>query len=242
MVTPESVELRTCLNCDTPLQGEYCHTCGQRSGAPLPTLLDCLASGVTAVTDLDGPLWNSLRKLVTRPGTLSSDFIAGRGASCVHPVKLFVAVAVLALVPRAFVQSDPELGGIVYIITAGLATAIGQEWAQVLTLLVAVPLMAGALKILYLRRGRRFLEHVVVTTEFFALVLLVGTVETLVVLLAGGGSAQSYTALVAVGFLAWGAATTLRRAYGSTVWESIVGVVYMAVWAGTGILLSLGLL
>ena len=201
-------------------------------------MLSFLRDTLAAMTELDGPLLASLRKLVLRPGSLSVDFVQGRWATIVHPAKLFVAVALLALLPRAVVQNDLELGGFVYILTAGVASAVGHEWAQALVLLVAAPIMALALAVLYRRQKRRFFEHLVVTTEFFTLVLLVGTVETAVVILAGGGEAQLYAAIGALGTLVLAGGATLRRFYGASLVEAAVGVVYLGACAACGLIFS----
>jgi len=237
-----STDTANCLNCGTPLVGEFCHACGQRSSTALPTLLEFVTSGVAAVTDLDGRFWQSLRRLVVSPGALSVDFIEGRRASVLHPVQLFLTVAVAAALPAMFVRGNLELGGFVYIATAGVASAIGRQWAQLIALLIAAPVMAVALKALYWRRGRLLLEHLVVTTEFFALVLLVGTVETLVVLVAGGGSAQLYAGLASLGILLYSGGRMLRRVYQSTILEAAVGVAYLSACAATGVLFSLQLM
>jgi hypothetical protein len=180
--------------------------------------------------------------IVLRPGSLSVEYLQGRRASIVHPIRLFIAVAVLATLAGALVRNDLEQGGLVFILTAGIASAIGGEWAQVLVLVVAAPVIALALTVLYFRRRKRFLEHLVITTEFFTLVLLAGTLETLVVLLVGGESTQLYTGVVALGALAVAGSSALRRAYESTVFESLAGVLYLGVWAAAGILLSLDLI
>lgn len=231
-----------CVNCGTSLLGEFCHACGQRFSIAVPTLLEFVTSGVAAVTDWDGRFWQSLRRLVVSPGALSVDFIEGRRAAVLHPVQLFLTVAVVAALPSIFVRGNLELGGFVYLATAGVASAIGRQWAQLIALLAAAPVIALALKTLYWRRGRLLLEHLVVTTEFFTLVLLVGVVETLVVLVAGGGSAQLYAGLVSISILLYSGARMLRRAYQSTIVESAVGVAYLSACAATGVLFSLQLM
>ena len=239
---PVSIETDDCLNCGTPLVGAFCHACGQRSSTALPTLRQFVAGGVSSVVDLDGRFWQSLRRLVATPGALSTDFIEGRRASVLHPVQLFLTVAVVAAIPATFVHGNLDLAGFVYIATAGVASAIGHQWAQLLVLVFAAPIIALALNVLYWRRARLFLEHLVVTMEYFTLVLLVGTAETLVVLLAGGGPVQLYAGLVSFCILLYSGARMLRRAYQSTVVESAVGVFYLCVCAGTGILFSLQLM
>jgi hypothetical protein len=161
--------------------------------------------------------------------------------STAHPAQLFVIVAVVALVPASIVQGDLGRGGMVYILTAGIATAISAKWAHVLALSIAAPIIATALKLLFLRRSRMWLEHLIVTIEFFTLVLLIGTLETFVVILVGGETTQLYTGLLAASGLAYAASATLRRVYRVTVLESILGVFYLSVWAGAGVLFALEL-
>lgn len=80
-----------CRNCGTPLQGDFCGACGERRFDPADRRLGRLLSrAFSAVTDLDGRAWGSLRALLFRPGTLDRDWMAGRRRRWLPPFTLFL--------------------------------------------------------------------------------------------------------------------------------------------------------
>jgi len=78
-----------CLNCDTPLTGNYCVQCGQMAhlhrtmGAFLHDLLH-------GVLHLEGKTWRTLPMLAIRPGKLTREYVDGKRASYVSPMALFL--------------------------------------------------------------------------------------------------------------------------------------------------------
>ena len=79
-----------CLNCAAPLGGAYCSACGQRAvDLAAPTWV-VVREGVSEAIDLDGRVLNTLRALVA-PGRLTADFLRGRRAPYLGPLKLFFA-------------------------------------------------------------------------------------------------------------------------------------------------------
>ncbi len=88
-----------CLNCGTPLVDDFCHHCGQKAHIHR-TLGGLLHDIVHGVLHLDGKFWNTLPKLVWKPGQLTRDYIEGKRARYISPIAfyLFTVVAMFALV------------------------------------------------------------------------------------------------------------------------------------------------
>ena len=78
-----------CLNCATPLVGDYCHACGQR-GHVHRTLSAFIHDLLHGVFQFEGKVWNTLPLLAWRPGELTRDYVAGKRASFVSPMALFL--------------------------------------------------------------------------------------------------------------------------------------------------------
>jgi hypothetical protein len=78
-----------CLNCAAPLQGQYCHKCGQESHVhrTLGAFGHDLLHGVL---HLEGKTWRTLPMLAWRPGELTRRYIAGERARFVSPLALFL--------------------------------------------------------------------------------------------------------------------------------------------------------
>ncbi len=89
-----------CANCDTPLAGAFCHTCGQKAHLhdKLKHLVEEFAEGLA---HFDGRLWRTLPLLALKPGQLSREWMAGRRVRYVAPLHLFLfAVFLLFLIPN----------------------------------------------------------------------------------------------------------------------------------------------
>jgi hypothetical protein len=98
-----------CLNCGAELGGRYCAACGQKHDPHRPTFGHFAAETAQSLSHADGRLWKTLRLLLTKPGFLSREFFAGRRASYLPPIRLYIVLSVafflaLALLPTSSVN------------------------------------------------------------------------------------------------------------------------------------------
>lgn len=104
---PEGV----CANCETPLEGQYCHACGQRAHLH-HRLTDLGHEALESIAHFDGRLWRTLPLLAFRPGRLSREWMAGRRTRYVQPLHLFLfAVFLLFLFPNFTGRHVFDVGG-----------------------------------------------------------------------------------------------------------------------------------
>ena len=78
-----------CLNCATPLVGDYCHACGQR-GHVHRTITAFMHDLLHGVFHFEGKIWSTLPMLAWRPGELTRGYIEGKRATFVSPLALFL--------------------------------------------------------------------------------------------------------------------------------------------------------
>jgi hypothetical protein len=97
-----------CRNCGAPLTGPYCAQCGQFDAPSDPTLRELLADAWDALTSLDGKLAASLRLLLTRPGALTVEYLAGRRARYLAPFRLYLICSVVYFLVAAAVPDEPD--------------------------------------------------------------------------------------------------------------------------------------
>lgn len=90
----DAVHARACENCETPLQGGYCHVCGQNAHNPLRSFGHAVEEVLESFWHLDGRIFRTLRTLLS-PGKLANAYLAGHRAPFVAPLRLFVIVSVL---------------------------------------------------------------------------------------------------------------------------------------------------
>lgn len=100
-------ELTGCLNCGTPLQGAFCAACGQRAVPPNPTVRELAGDAWQELSGYDGRIMSTIRGLL-RPGFLTREYLAGRRAHYLPPLRVYLLVSVLYFVVAA---SAPTLPG-----------------------------------------------------------------------------------------------------------------------------------
>ena len=104
-----------CRNCGNEVTGEYCGHCGQREGRADRRFLDLAGEMLGDVFDLDSRFWKTLFYLLFRPGYLSAEFMAGRRARYLPPLRLYLVISFVIFLAMSFytsnaivVGSDPE--------------------------------------------------------------------------------------------------------------------------------------
>jgi hypothetical protein len=81
---------KICLNCGTALHGRYCHACGQENIEPKETVWTLVSHFFYDITHFDGKFFSTSRYLITRPGFLPKEYIEGRRARYLHPIRMYV--------------------------------------------------------------------------------------------------------------------------------------------------------
>ena len=82
--------MERCLDCGAALHGRFCAECGQRARRPRPTVRELASEAWQEFVNLDGKVATTLRLLVTRPGRLTVDALAGRRTRYVGAVRLYL--------------------------------------------------------------------------------------------------------------------------------------------------------
>lgn len=100
---------KNCLNCNTEVQGRYCHICGQENIEPKESAWDLISHFFRDITHFDGNFFSTVKYLFTKPGYLSIEYAIGRRASYVNPIRLYIFTsAFFFLLFFSFFQSDKE--------------------------------------------------------------------------------------------------------------------------------------
>ena len=84
-----------CIACGADLAGRYCAACGEAAGHHDYSLKHFAEEALETLAHVDGRVFSTFRSLVTQPGQLASNFLAGRRKSQMGPVQLFVVCNVI---------------------------------------------------------------------------------------------------------------------------------------------------
>ena len=81
---------KICLNCNADLHGRYCHVCGQENLEPKETVWHLIQHFFNDITHFDGKFFATVKYLLRKPGFLSAEYMAGRRASYLNPIRAYV--------------------------------------------------------------------------------------------------------------------------------------------------------
>ena len=92
---PRAAHARTgeCANCGAPVDGAFCAQCGQETRLALPTARSFIHDALGRYVALDSRMWRTLALLLTRPGFLTREYLAGRRLRYVRPGRLLLVLA-----------------------------------------------------------------------------------------------------------------------------------------------------
>jgi hypothetical protein len=95
-----------CPNCAVPLEGPWCHACGQKGEEYHRSIGHLIAEAVEGLTHFDGRLWQTLPKLIFRPAALTKSFLEGHRAPQVPPFRIFLIVLVLVFATHGLGKNE----------------------------------------------------------------------------------------------------------------------------------------
>jgi hypothetical protein len=105
-VTPPALR---CANCGAPVAGRYCGACGQRREPPVHSLWHFAQLATEDLTHADSRLWRTLAALLFKPGYLTREFLAGRRARYLPPVRLYLVLSVVFFIWVSASQSKLQV-------------------------------------------------------------------------------------------------------------------------------------
>ena len=261
---PAAVE--SCPNCGSERVDNYCADCGQRAGDLHATVGQFVRDALDGLLSFDSRVWRTLIALVLRPGFLTVEHWRGRRARYVAPLRLYLFVSfftflLLALLARGNVvdttgtnpdatiqigssesdDGDEEAGWFIdRVLRPIVEDSEGFEALFVRRLpwmfFVLVPLFAMFLRLLYRRRERFYVPHLVFALHFHAAAFLLTSAGRAGTLLWEPLSGFAFLAVLVALFL------SLRRAYEEGWFRTIVKEVCLLFVHGFSIVIAMAVL
>ena len=109
MACPDSSPRPHCQNCGAPLTGPYCAACGQHDVDYHRSFWHIAEDALEGFFHFDGKFLRSARYLFTRPGFLTTEFIAGRRVRYTHPIRFYFFASFLFFTVGVLTSRNPAL-------------------------------------------------------------------------------------------------------------------------------------
>lgn len=103
-----------CQNCGTPLQGPFCHRCGQHDFDVNRSFWHTFLEALESFFHFDTKLFRSLITLLFCPGRLTATFNAGKRSSQMPPFRLYVFVSIFFFLFASMQSDSPKSGPFVF--------------------------------------------------------------------------------------------------------------------------------
>ena len=123
----DAVSTELCLNCGTKLKGEYCHNCGQHITDHRMTVKRFLLDYLDNAFLWDSQQLKTMWRLISRPGLLTKEYVAGKFASQVQPLKLNMFLLFVFLTLFLFFGSDRRINNSIHDITSSEMVIAGMQ-------------------------------------------------------------------------------------------------------------------
>lgn len=86
---------KNCLNCNTQVNGRFCQACGQENLETKESVGHLVSHFFNDITHFDGQIFSSLKLLIVKPGFLAKDYMIGKRASHLNPVRMYILMAAI---------------------------------------------------------------------------------------------------------------------------------------------------
>jgi hypothetical protein len=98
----KSVDENVCENCHQPLNGPFCGQCGQQAESTLKYFWLVIMHLLDDILSFDSRAARTILPLVTRPGFLTNEYIAGRRVHYVPPLRLYLFISIVFFITLNF--------------------------------------------------------------------------------------------------------------------------------------------
>jgi hypothetical protein len=197
-----AVAANACPSCGELLVGRYCHECGEERACERDLSLRHFAvKTLRELTDFEhSKIFRTFSTLISRPGLLTNEYLAGRRKLYLTPLKICLVVFALYLFAYSFyrpasifdvgrIVRDDRTGKVEIVFInrqaakKGVAPEafierINEQWHRYMSLLQisSVLFLAVMMQLAYLRSRRYFAEHLIFSMHFLSFAFLCGVI------------------------------------------------------------------
>ncbi len=86
---------KNCLNCGHTVEESYCTHCGQENIELKENAWHMIVHAVADYFHFEHKFFGTLKPLLFKPGKLTAEYVAGKRASFLHPIKLYIFISIV---------------------------------------------------------------------------------------------------------------------------------------------------
>jgi hypothetical protein len=86
---------KDCLNCGAILEGKFCSKCGQENLEIHESFGHMMNHAISDYFHFDHQFFHTLKPLFLRPGYLTNQYMSGKRAQYLHPVKMYIFISIV---------------------------------------------------------------------------------------------------------------------------------------------------
>lgn len=98
---------KNCLNCGHHIEEHYCSHCGQPNLEIKEPFWGFIGHSVGHYFHFDSKFFHTLIPLMTKPGQITLDYLAGKRARYIHPVSLYIFVSIVYFITIHALEEKP---------------------------------------------------------------------------------------------------------------------------------------
>lgn len=86
---------KDCLNCGHHVEENYCPHCGQENIELKEDAWHMIIHSISDYFHFENKFFGTVKPLLLKPGKLTVDYVAGKRASFLHPIKLYIFISIV---------------------------------------------------------------------------------------------------------------------------------------------------
>ncbi|RZK50175.1 MAG: DUF3667 domain-containing protein [Pedobacter sp.] len=96
---------KDCLNCGAQVEQTYCPHCGQENIELKENALHMVVHTIADYFHFDNKFFKTLKPLLYKPGFLPTEYVKGKRASYLHPIKMYIFISIVFFI---FIASNSK--------------------------------------------------------------------------------------------------------------------------------------
>ena len=175
--------MRTCNNCGTEYEGNFCPNCGQKPNSGRIVFKESARDMLVHFFDVDAPLFRTIKGMITNPGLLIREYIHGKRKSYSHPFRFFIFALAIYIIIRQLIDFNPialfsEMMGATEAPNPNNLTSRGSLFfsRHINTFLLIYAFMLSAFSKLFFRKSRYYYVEYLALSFFVIAEYILGTI------------------------------------------------------------------